>query len=327
LTHPKLIEPVSDECLSAIVRKALGPAAVIHESHLLTGGQFNTAYYLETRSPAERVVLRIAPPDDRRLFQYERGMMQAEPWIYRQLAAAGVPVPETIALDTSRDILDRVYIVQEYVDALPLNHSSVPPEARAQLMREAGKLTTRIHAIRGNEFGWPVGDGALRGGPTWRKVFGDLLAETCTEAAREGVISDADENAVLERFMGRRAAFDACIHPVLVHNDIWAPNILVAELDGEWSVRAIIDADRALFADREFEYILWDDDDALHDDLMAGYGTPLDASRDARWRRLLYRFYWYLFAAWAYRAQIWRPDAQAWCQGVADTALRQILRT
>lgn len=327
LKHTKLIEPVSDDCLAAIVRKTFGPNALLHESRLLTGGQFNTAYCLETRNPTERVVVRIAPPADRKLIHYERGIMAAEPWIYEQMAAAGVPVPRTIALDTSRTILDRVYIVQEYVDALPMNHASVPTEARHALMREAGRLTTRIHAIRRDEFGWPVGDGTVRGGPSWTKVFGDLLTETCLEASKVEIVSVADATAVLSRFDDRRTAFDACVEPVLVHNDIWAPNILVGEAGGEWTVRAIIDADRAVFADREFEYILWDDDDDLQDDFRAGYGTPLDPSDGARFRRLFYRFYWYLFAAWVYRAQVVRPDAQAWSQSIAEAALRDIVES
>lgn len=324
MEYPKLIEPVFEDTLAAIARKAFGRGAELKSSRLLTGGQFNTAYLLETRSPDVRAVLRIAPPDNRSLFTYEREMMEAEPWIYERIAEAGVPAPRTIALDASRTVIDRVYIVQEFVDALPLNHADVPAEARAELMREAGRLAARIHAVRGEEFGWPVGDGSLRGGPSWTAVFGDLLTETCEAAVAESILSPEQSEAVHKRFTERQDAFDQCVSPVLVHNDIWAPNVLVARDGDVWSVKAIIDADRALFADREFEYILWDDD-AFHDEFMDGYGAALDPAADAVWRRLLYRFYWYLFAAWCYRAQIWRPEPQAWSQGVAMAALQEIL--
>lgn len=322
--EPKLIQPISDDQLLAIVHKTLGPNAGINQSRLLLGGQFNTAYYLETQNPDTRLVLRIAPPDDRPLFQYERGMMPAEPWIYERLAAAGVPTARVVALDTSRTVVDRIYIVQEFVDALPLSDASVPEDARRRLMSDAGRYTALIHAVRGEEFGWPVGNGSLRGGPTWKVVFGDLLAETCQQATEWGVIKAAVAAGVLSRFENRASAFDACRDPVLVHNDIWQPNILVSNVDGKWGVRAIIDADRALFADREFEYILWDED-SLRDDFMAGYGTPLDDSVDAGWRRLLYRFYWYLFAAWAYRAQIWKPKSHAATLEIAMSAYSEIL--
>jgi aminoglycoside phosphotransferase (APT) family kinase protein len=168
-----------------------------------------------------------------------------------------------------------------------------------------------------------MGDGGIRDEGSWSEVFGDLLAETCEEAVKAAVLDADDAAAVLWRFRESREVFDAGREPVLVHNDIWAPNILVGEEDGRWSVRAIIDADRAVFADREFEYILWDED-ALQAHFLAGYGTPLDESAEALYRRTFYRFYWYLFAAWAYRAQIWRPDAHAWSLRVAMEALEQI---
>lgn len=323
MPHPALIEPVADGALRAIVAKTLGPSADLQESRLLKGGQFNTAYYLETRRPDRRLVLRVAPPDDRHLFRYERGMMAAEPWIYARLAEAGVPVPDVVALDTSRSIVGRVYIVHEFVDALPSNDARVPAGARPGLMREAGALTARIHSITGEVFGWPARNGDMVSG-SWGDVFGDLLAETCGEACAAGVLDESDAGAAMARFREVRALFDACREPVLVHNDIWAPNILVAEDAGDWSVRAIIDADRAVFADREFEYILWDKD-AHYEDFMAGYGTPLDPSPEAALRRAFYRFYWYLFAAWCYRCQIVRPEAQAANREVALSALADIL--
>ncbi len=324
MEHPKLIAPVEEDRLRAIVRRSVSPAAVLHESRLLTGGQFNTAYYLETRSPERRLVLRIAPPDGRKLFRYERGMMIAEPWIYAAIERAGVPSPRVVAMDATRTVIDRAYILQEFVDAVPLGHADVPAEARPGLMREAGRYTARIHAVRGDRFGWPAGDGTVHGGPGWATVFGDLLRETCEEAVNAEVIGAEATERALKRFEACRADFEACDEPVLVHNDIWSTNILVGRNGDGWGVKAIIDADRSLFADREFEYILWDRD-THWEEFMDGYGTPLDESEAALRRRRFYRFYWYLFAAWAYRAQIWRPDAYTWNREVALEALRDVL--
>lgn len=324
MDYPKLIQPVSDDILRAIVRKNLGPDAVLIENRLLQGGQFNTAYVLETRAPELRIVLRMAPPDDRPLFRYERGMMAAEPWIYRQMELAGIPVARVLALDDTRSVIDRTYILHEFIDGVPITHSTVPEEAQAGLCREAGALIARMHKMRSESFGWPVGDGSLRGGPGWTRVFGDLLEETVNEACAANILHTEAAGVVTQRYAHHHGAFDACREPVLVHNDIWAPNILAGKHNGGWRVRAIIDADRALFAEREFEYILWDND-SIRVHFMEGYGIPLSETPDALLRRHFYRFYWYLFAAWAYTKQIWRPDVKEWSLNEA-MASYQVIR-
>lgn len=110
--------------------------------------------------------------------------------------------------------------------------------------------------------------------------------------------------------------FEMITESRLIHNDIWSPNVLVHKKDGDWHIAAIIDADRAMFADSDFEFALWDADQSFY----KGYGSQLDESADAVLRRNFYELYMAMFCTWAYRVQIWKPNEYTnslrWMQGV-----------
>lgn len=321
---PTLIEPVDAERILSAIRAAVGGDARIVAQRPMDGGHFNTLYDIETENPAGRVVLRIAPSGQTLLRDYERAMMLAEPLIYDIIARAGVPTARVVTVDGSRSVIPYDYMIADYIDAVTLRHPSVPAEARAGLMREAGGYLARIHSIRGDTFGWIMPDGGIRGSGSWAEVFGELLVEMCEKTREAGIFSHAQTDSAVELYWSHRSVFDECREPVLVHNDIWDPNILVAEKDGVWRIEAIIDADRALFADREFESALWDEP---NNDLLAGYGTPLDPSPNAALRREFYRMQLYMQYAWFYLLLRPTPDFQAHSKKLVTDTLRKLLES
>ncbi len=321
---PRLIDHVHPDQILSAIRAALGEQAEITSVRRIDGGHFNTLYDIETQSPERRVVLRIAPSGQTLLRDYERTMMLAEPFIYDLIDRAGVPTAHVVAVDGSRSIIPYDYMIIDYIDAVSMRHPSVPEDVRPQLMREAGGFLAQIHGIKGDRFGWIMPDGQIRGSQSWADVFGELLAEMCALTREAGIFPKSDTDAMLECYQRHRVAFDECREPVLVHNDIWDPNILVRERDGEWRVEAIIDADRALFADREFESALWDE---ANPDLLAGYGIPLDPSPAAVLRREFYRMQIYMQYAWFYLLLRPTPDFQAHSVRVVNEALGKLRAT
>jgi hypothetical protein len=87
--------------------------------------------------------------------------------------------------------------------------------------------------------------------------------------------------------------------PALVHNDIWGPNVLITEKDSHWSVASIIDADRAMFADRESEFLLWNP----NSNAVKGYGIELDMSKEGNLRRHFYKLKHNFFDAYVHKVQ------------------------
>lgn len=319
---PQPIEPVGEDQILSATQAAFGCAARITHCAQIDGGHFNTLYDIKTSNPDQHVVLRIAPRDNVFLYRYERTMMLAEPFIYELIGRAGVPTMDVLAVDGSRSIIDRDYMIAGYIDAVTMRDPSVPQEARPHLRREAGRYTARIHTISGSKFGWITPDGSVRGSDSWAEVFGELMEQSFAAAREAGIISKADCAATLRCFGDHRAVFDEVRSPVLVHNDIWDPNIMVACRNEEWRIEAMIDADRAVYADREFEPALWEDAD---DDFLAGYGTPLDASPSAMLRRQFYRMQLYAQYAWYYLVMRPTPDFQAHSKRVVMEGLSGLL--
>lgn len=320
-TKPWLVTPVSEDELGSICRSAFGDDMKLVYSAQVDGVQFNTCYHVRITNPDVEVILRIAPPDGKPLFSYERSMMSAEPHIYDMIRAAGVPMPEILALDLSRTASTRPFMFVKFIKSVRLNDASIPQSAQPGLQRELGRYTAMIHGITGSKFGWPEADGGIRGDESWASIFIGLMDEMRSRSVDAGVISTDESLRIGDILEANRDVFDIIREPRLVHNDIWAPNVMVHERDGEWRIAAILDADRAMFADREMEYAIWDWDDT-NTDFNEGYGMPLDRSPEGEFRRLFYKLYLFMFCAWAYRVQIWKPEEYESCfkvmQGLMD---------
>lgn len=287
----------------------------------MDGGHFNTSYDVQTTNPEHHIVLRIAPDDNENLLQYERTMILSEPFIYDLLKRHGIPTSRVLRVDGSKSVIGRNYIIIEYIDAVPMNHPSVPESVRPNLLRKVGEYTATMHNIRGERFGWPMPDGTIVGSEYWAEFFGQILNETCGKALEAEVISKKDRDVALGSYQNNLAVFDECRSPVLIHNDIWDPNILVNELDGEWRIAAIIDADRAVFADREYEFVLWDTPDQ---DLISGYNIPLNNSEGAILRRKYYRLQLYMLYAWFYLTMTANSDFRSYSKTIVVDILRDL---
>ncbi|WKL05159.1 hypothetical protein Q0F98_30630 [Paenibacillus amylolyticus] len=96
---------------------------------------------------------------------------------------------------------------------------------------------------------------------------------------------------------------------------MWEANVLVHQENGELNIAAIIDGDRSMFADREFEAILSSESVAFHE----GYNRPLDSSAEGQARRLAYRILSSYFNAYVHEHQVNQPeDGQKYHQSTLD---------
>lgn len=299
-----LFDPVDNETLKIIIKRAFSSSATIDEAIFLRGGQFNTSYLLKINSPDKKVILRIAPSNQDVLFDFEKSMMNAEPFINKLLWDNGIPTPEVLFFDNAHEIINRDYIILEYIDAFALSDPSLPQEVWPEIMKQLGVLTKKLHSIKSDTFGWPLSAGKIIGNKSWYNVLEGYFQEIINKIIRYNIFPESDIEKIYYVFKKSRNIFDMVKEPSLVHNDLWAPNILIREEKNKWQIAAIIDSDRAMYADTEYDFILWTNQQAF----FSGYNKRLSDSDESIFRRKFYALLMDLFCAYAYKAQIGNDD-------------------
>lgn len=281
-TSSSLFRELTGAELAAITARCFAPLGLAG-AELLSGGLFNTTYML-TLTDGQRLVLRAGPVNRGLLMDYERGMMRAEAHVYALCEERGIPVSHVRALDCSRTVIDRDYMIVDAIEGVAM--SAIPEGERAGLGLGVGELTRRLHGITGERFGHVSQILAGGGYDTWRgAVLG--AAQSWARMMRPlDMYSPRETDRVLRIYERFAPLMDAVTVPRLVHADLWTGNVLVSGAPGRRAVAALIDADRALFGDTDYEFTM---SLPLSDEFIEGYGTPLDMGAAAVTRRSLYR--------------------------------------
>lgn len=302
--NTRLYRELTAQELTGIFAAALHTDVV--SARLLSGGLFNTTYLVQTRDCGD-AVLRVGPVNRQLLMPFEHRLMQAEARVYALCAARGLPVSEVLAVDTTKTRIDRDYMIVRYLPSRPMSEAELTPEERAGVARGVGETLGAMHRISAPRFG-RVADAEDGGGfGRWSEcVWNELLRwEDVAVPAR---IYTADEHRRLrEVFRRAEALLDEVRAPGLVHMDAWTGNILITESAGKKRFGALIDADRAMWADPEMEFssIQWMVNEP---EFWQGYGRPFaEDDRTAR-RRSLYRLLYALWDSYVYFVEYEWPE-------------------
>jgi len=236
-------------------------------------GHYNDSYIVT--APEGSFVLRIAPPDDVPKLFYEKAMMRSEPRLHELvLNRTDIPVPRIVFHDFSREIIDRDWLVMEFLEGTPGHFDH----------EELGRYVRQLHAITGDAYGYP--DREAPTGRSWPEVFflyAELIFNDCLSC---GIISPEEHRWFLSAYRSHRDAVEEC-EPRLLHLDLWSQNILTR--DGR--ITALLDFDRGLYGDPELEFAVLETYATATPAFFRGYGSPRPEGKHAAARRVLYLVY------------------------------------
>jgi fructosamine-3-kinase len=236
-------------------------------------GHYNDSYYVD--SDNGRFVLRVAPPDIAPKLFYEIDMMRSEVNIHRLVREyTDVPVPRIIYHDFSRRVINRDYLIMEFLEG----NSGLFDE------KELGRYVRQIHAIESDECGYP--ERAAPTGESWPDIFHSYVELIHNDCLSCGVMDNSEYRHFMLIYEKHRDAV-AHVSPSLLHLDLWTQNILT--VNGR--ITAILDFDRGLYGDPELEFAVLDTYGYSTPEFFEGYGEPRPVDSKAQIRQRLYIVY------------------------------------
>lgn len=151
-TKSRIFKEISNQESLKIINHYF-PESNIISSSLLKGGLFNTTYKLIIDSPYKEIILRVGPVNKDCLLSFENNLMRAEEYVYKLLGENNIPSPTVVICDTSKSVIDRDFMITEYIKSISLSDKSIPESYRSKLYKEVGEYTYKVHSIKGKRFG------------------------------------------------------------------------------------------------------------------------------------------------------------------------------
>lgn len=233
------------------LRRIIAPLGKVTGHRFLSGGTFSAVQAADLADGTTVVVKTsvpdATPPDRTRLLTYERDMLGTERDMLMLLASVeGVPSPQLILSDFTREVADVDVVVMEHVRGTPWDTVTdrMTTEANALAWEQVGSIMAAMQTVEGEVFGYPALGFGL-GAQSWPAFFGLLFDATIADAGHWGV--DIEPDRLIDALAASAHALAAVTRPTLVHNDLWPGNVLLDPETGQ--VHGVVDFERALFGD------------------------------------------------------------------------------
>lgn len=278
---------------------------IIWETALLEGGMFNTTYIVEYSSFHKKAVLRLGPINRHLLMGFEENLMNAEVYTYSVCQTIGIPCSKVLVCDTSKQIIDRDFMIVEYIPSIVMLKAELTEERRNMLYRQMGIYLAKFHQVTGDSFGFLS---RICNGKKFDKWSDALIFEIEDISGRLEKLGglNAEETQTLRyQFYKSRELLDEIKTPHLLHTDLWEGNILLNKDTLE--IAAIIDSDRTMYGDKDFEFAsAWMGNFSLkegYDSIIQKSTSPNDVKR-----RQLYQMFFCLLEAYVGYGEYNNPE-------------------
>ena len=277
-----------------------------HSFKSLTGGYFNTTYLADTAKYGP-VVLRVGPVNRHLLMPFEHRLMEAEEYVYSLCKKYDIPASEILAVDTSKRLIDRDFMFIRYIPSKPMIEIMTNPGNKTDIYRDIGIAAAKLHSIKSSRFGRvaEVKDGG--GSTLWSEALLRELHEWEQMSIPAALFEETEHVRIRRLFQKAVPYLDEIKEPCLVHSDLWPGNILIRTDTSEPQFAAIIDADRAMWGDPDFEFssIWWTN---TEESFWEGYGRKLSQTAADHIRRGIYTLLNKLWNTYVYSCEYNQPE-------------------
>lgn len=175
-----------------------------------------------------------------------------EKWAYDLLSKTDVPVPQVLALDTSKRLVPCDYLILTKMPGQTISTSaaSLPPASRYAIGYSAGQHLATIHSHKFAQFGLLYNIIAGTPQPTWAAYVADFFQYYQGQVQALGILP-AEIHSRIEALMVRMQPLLATVREgVFIHGDYHFLNML--QQNG--SLSAVLDFDWAASGDPSWDF-------------------------------------------------------------------------
>ena len=213
---------------------------------------------------------------------------------YDYLRQAGIPCPQIIVVDDSKDLVPYDYMIMTKMEGMPLDKSwtQLTSIQQQEIATEAGQILARIHEVKLPHFGRLYG--TKRISDNWYAYIRDTFQDMGQESLAHEMISAALHDRIQALLVAYRPLLESIRQPCLVHWDYHFGNLL--QQDGK--ITAVLDLEWALGGDPVHDFNRrseWEDQcpGSLRW-VYEGYTALLPLQRSHEKRVALYEMLWFL---------------------------------
>lgn len=277
------------------------------EANLISGGLFNTTYFIKILNTNEKFILRVGPVNQNLLLPFELNLMKGEEYVYSLCESYNIPSSNILKCDVSKNIISRDYMIIKYIDSKPFCELQFNKKTESSLFSETGKYINKLHQIKAKKFGRVYDVFNEKGFNFWSDFIFDEFQKLRIRLNEYNIFTEEDLNKIEHAINKNSTILNEITEPHLAHCDLWTGNILIESYDSEHpKVAAIIDIDRALFGDIDFDFANpW----IINEAFLKGYGTKLSSSPNDITRKNIYRLMYHLLDSYVWRVQYNNPTA------------------
>lgn len=264
---------------------------------LLKGGMFNTTYLI-TISERDRYVLRVGPINQHLLLPFENNLMIAEKYFYQLCKEKEIPVPQIVHCVTDKKLIGRDYMISNFIENICFSSDNILKANKPLIYKQIGQIAKKINSIKGEKFG-RLGDAVLGNGYLlWSDFIISEFSNTLTKLYENKLYTELEIENTKKVICKHIELLNEITQPSLIHADLWEGNILVSL--SQKNVVAIIDADRAIWGDADFELASgW----IINDYFNEGYEIKNSYSENSIVRKEIYILLYQLIDFYVYAVE------------------------